>query len=138
MKRKDSRNSEAGVDGGRWVYRCARHTIRGCCFRAHLQRHQGSERQQGRCHYRESAVDCARNTGELLRELDQGVRVHGPVAIATPPTGDGLVVTSVDISAYSVTTPGSSYLNISPLDRVAALARLLGTFQHGVYPSSIG
>ncbi len=69
--------------------------------------------------------------------FDQGVTSSTAVPIATPPAGDGLVVTSVNISAYAVTTPGSSYLNIT-VGPSGCSGALLGTFQHGVYPSSIG
>jgi hypothetical protein len=56
--------------------------------------------------------------------------------IATPPPGDGLVVTSVNLSVFSTPTPGSSVVtfDIEP----SGCGGFVGPFQHGVYPSSIG
>ena len=67
---------------------------------------------------------------------DQNVSSASFVAVATPPAGDGLVVTSVNNSVYSVTSPGSSYLNFAIGGNNCTTVG--GSFQHGVYPSSVG
>jgi hypothetical protein len=69
-------------------------------------------------------------------DADSGVTSPTPVAVATPPSGDGLVVTSVSISAYSVTSPGASVINL--IVEPSGCTGYLGGFQHGVYPDSVG
>jgi hypothetical protein len=56
--------------------------------------------------------------------------------VASPPAGDGLVVTSINLSVYSVSSPGSSNANffVGP----SGCASFVGPFQHGVYPNGIG
>jgi hypothetical protein len=68
---------------------------------------------------------------------DTNVSSPSFVAVATAPAGDGLVVTSVNLSAYSVTSPGSSYINFDVGSSNCALAGS-SSFQHGVYPGSVG
>jgi hypothetical protein len=57
-------------------------------------------------------------------------------AVATPAAGDGLVVTSVNISVTATPTPGTSVINFDIGN--PSCSGYVGPFQHGVYPSSIG
>ena len=67
---------------------------------------------------------------------DQAVTNLTPVVIATPPAGDGLVVTSVNVSVFGAVTPGTSFVNFDI--ETSGCTGYVGPFQHGIYPSSIG
>jgi hypothetical protein len=58
------------------------------------------------------------------------------VPIAAPPSGDGLVVTAINVSAYSVASPGAD--NVNFYVGTNSSCNFIGPFQHGLIPSGIG
>ena len=57
-------------------------------------------------------------------------------AIAIPPSGDGLVVTSVELATYSDPSPAADYVNLSIGN--STCTTFVGPYQHGATPSGIG
>ncbi len=58
--------------------------------------------------------------------------------VATPPTNDGLVVTSVNLSVYSDPSPGTTYVELIVAGEPSCGFVGESSFEHGVYPTTVG
>jgi hypothetical protein len=123
------------VAGGRWVYHRACPADGCVCGRAHPCQHQGSERQKADVSTASQLLTAPATPANYSAGADVNLTAGG-VAVVSPPAGDGMVVTSINYSVYSVTSPGSSFANfyVGP----PGCASFVGPFQHGIYPSGVG
>jgi hypothetical protein len=69
---------------------------------------------------------------------DAGLPTGGSaVALATPPAGGAMVVTSVNVSVYSAPSPGPSDFAEFVIGS-GGCTTFVGPFEHAIYPSGIG
>jgi hypothetical protein len=86
------------------------------------------------------------SAGQLLTAAATPANYYSPgdiilttsgIAIATPPSGDGLVVTSVEVDVFGDPTPGPGNLVEVYLGNSSCL-NVIGPYVHAVNPGSVG